>query len=486
MGFLLSLVLGLVMLVAVLWILLVVILSSRYPVERWSWKDIDLKTLSFPKDFVWGVAAAAHQVDGNTTNNNWSDWEQQNGPDGQPRIKRGQKAGLACDHWNRYREDLGLMKQLGMQAYRLSVEWSRIEPRPGEYDAAAIQHYHDVLDAMKQEGLQAMVTLHHFTHPLWFHELGAFEKEENIAHFVKFSERVFSEYQSKVNWWCTINEPSVFTTMGYMTGTFPPGKQDANLMALVQRNVVLAHARVYHALKQLPGGDTARIGCVNNLMQFDPNRRWHLADWLVARAGDMSYNQATLHHQATGIYRLNIPGMANYSAHDPEVKGAGDFVGLNYYSHNVVEVGPSPTEPMKFVIAEGETPTDMPYSIYAEGFYLALKQLSKLGKPIYVTENGIADAKDDRRELFIRRYLYALSKAIKDGLDVRGYFYWSLMDNFEWAEGFDMKFGLYAMDPDTRVRTLRNGSKAFQEIAHQARGMALPSSEPHKETQSVG
>ncbi len=355
------------------------------------------------------------------------------------------------------------MRALGVRSYRFSLEWSKIEPEPGRIDREAVAHYHEVIDALRSAGMRPMVTLHHFTHPLWFEDLGAFERAANIEHFVAFGERMFREYADGVDLWCTINEPGVCVTMGYVLGRFPPGRADPATAATVLRNMLVAHARVYRRLKALPKGEGAEIGLVKNVLQFDPYRRWHPLDWLVARLLDAAYNRSILGFLEDGEFRMYVPGRVRRVESYPDGQGATDFIGLNYYSHTYIKTRFDPRWPLERMLRADDVITDMPYPIYAEGLYRALRRVSRLGKPIIVTENGIADARDDRRETFIRRYLYALSVAHREGVDVRGYYYWSLLDNFEWAEGFDMRFGLYAVDFATQERRLRAGSRAFVE-----------------------
>lgn len=439
--------------------------QQKHPELRWDWNTIDTDDVHFPKEFLWGVATAAHQVEGNCDNNNWSAWENLRDENGKPRIKNQQKAGLACEHWKRYREDILLMQELGVKAYRFSVEWSKIEPQEGKFDEAALQHYREVCDALLAAGLTPMITLHHFTHPLWFEQKGAFEKAENIALWMRFCEKIFHALHEKVNWWCTINEPEVFASQGYFQGAFPPGKKDPQLTGIVLKNLLEAHVQVYRALKRLPGGEKAQIGLVKDIFQFDPNNRWNFFDWLISRKLNDLFTDSILEYFRTGHFEFSIPGMVKLAHFNAAAPHTLDFIGLNYYSHFRVDFQLNPQEFFKFKFLPEEIMTDMPYPIYAEGFYRALQTLATLQKPIYVTENGIADAKDDRRELFIRRYLYALSRAKQEGCDVRGYFYWSLLDNFEWAEGYDMKFGLYEVDFNTQQRRLRNGAKFFIQAA---------------------
>lgn len=470
-------VLFLLLALALLYVLVITALSRRDPYVRWSPDQrppsgvADIAS-AFGPDFLWGVASAAHQVEGGTIHNQWSRWEEQTGPDGQPRVHNGDRAGLACDHWNRFHEDIALMLQLGVNSYRFSVEWSRIEPSPGAWDEAAIAHYHELIDALLEAELTPMLTLHHFTHPQWWEEKGAFEREENLADLLRFTERMFQEFGAKVRWWCTLNEPEVYASQGYFSGTFPPGKKDPQLTAVVLANLLRAHGRMYRLIKGSPGGHDVEVGLVKDIFQFDADRPWHAGDVAIADVLDRVMNEAILDALETGHFSLSVPGMISIDQRVVEAAGSLDFVGLNYYSHYWVRFQANPAEPFRFQPRAGETPTDMPYAIYPEGIYRALQRLSRLKTPMIITENGIADARDDRREGWIRHTLAAVALAKREGMDIRGYYYWSLMDNFEWAEGWRMKFGLYACDPETRERRLREGSKLYRQIVQTSRGEA--------------
>ena len=416
---------------------------------------------------MWGTATAAHQVEGNNTNNNWYRFEHQKDSNGKPRIHNNDKSGLAADHWNRYKQDIGLMNELGVKYYRFSVEWSKIEPKNGIFNEKALEHYRELCTTLIDSGLTPVVTLHHFTHPIWFEDLGGFEKEENIKHYLEFSEFVFNKLSDLVPFWCTINEPAVYVSQGYFNGVFPPGKKDPVLAGQVMKNLLNAHVAVFRHLKTLPNGMNVQIGLVKNITQFDPLRRWHILDWYFSGILNDIFTNNTIDLLTTGNFNFYLPGMANISYKNTDAIGAIDFIGLNYYSRWHVKGHLNTATPFTFETRPEDIQTDMPYSIYPEGFYRAIQTISKLNKPIIITENGIADNKDDRRELFIERYLYALYKAIMDGYDIRGYFYWTLMDNFEWAEGYAMKFGLYEVDFTTQKRELRKGSLAFSKIVKQ-------------------
>ena len=435
-----------------------------YPDVEWDWSMINTDDSQFPRSFAWGTATAAHQVEGNNINNNWYQWELQFDENNVSRIHNGDRSALAADHWNRYPEDIKLMKELGVNHYRFSIEWSRIEPQKGTIDQSALIHYRKMTKALIEANITPVITLHHFTHPIWFEAMGAFEKADNIKHFVEFSEIVFNELGDLIPIWCTINEPAIFVSEGYFNGVFPPGKKDTELAGVVMKNLLNAHVEVYRHLKSLPNGPSVKIGIVKNIFQFDPFRRWHVLDWFISRILNDIFTNEPLNFFKYGKSSFYMPGMVDDEIINAEAVGSLDFIGLNYYSRMHVKGQINQKEPFVIKTRKKDIQTDMDYSMYGEGLYRALHTISSLGVPIYITENGLADSSDKIRPIFIKRYLYATSKALKDGLDIRGYFYWSLMDNFEWAKGYEMKFGLYKVDFNTQKRTLREGSKAFIEI----------------------
>jgi beta-glucosidase len=451
--------------VAVAYIAAALYFHFSYPNTKWDWSKINTNDVSFPKDFYWGTATAAHQIEGDNENTNWGEWEKDSS-----RIKDKSNAKSAVDGWNRFREDVKLMKDLGVNSYRFSLAWNKIEPEKGNINEDALKHYDELINELKANNIEPMITLHHFTHPLWFEQLGAFEKEENIKHFVEFSKLVFVRYRDRVSLWVTINEPNVFVTSGYFNTVFPPGKSNPKLAGQVLKNMLKAHVEVYRVLKPSEGGTTnIQIGLATSIFQFEPARRWHLGDWAIARLSDNSFNETVLGFFRDGRIKFYVPFEIDLTYEDKDAPNTLDFVGINYYSHFAYKFDFDFKKATQSLPVEGETMTDMPYTIYTEGLYRAIKDVSTLKKPIFITENGISDAKDDRRETYIRQSLYAVSKAIKDGYDIRGYYYWTLLDNFEWAEGYTQKFGLYEVNLQTQERKLRNGAKVFTEIIQKSK-----------------
>jgi len=360
--------------------------------------------INFPKNFLWGSATAAYQVEGNNIN---SDWEKY------PPKKGHGPAGRACDHYNRFNKDFDLAKQLNQNAHRLSIEWARIEPKQGEFSQKEIEHYREVLKALKQRGFKIMLTLHHFTLPCWFADMGGFAKRKNLIYFQRYAEKVLDEYKDLVDFWITINEPMIFSWQGYCPGIWPPEKRSVFLYLKISNNLTKVHKKVYNSFHK----QGVLVGIAKNCTYFPPLFRfiglWQ-NHWFLKR-----------------------------------IKNYQDFIGLNYYSPYKIKT---------------KKISDMGWSIYPKGIYFLLKSLKKYNKPIYITENGIADADDSRRKDFIETHLEQVHRAIEQGADVRGYFYWSLMDNFEWADGYGQRFGLIEVNYNTMARKIRKSAQFYSEI----------------------
>lgn len=432
------------------------LLSSLHATNTaWDWHTINVDDIYFPPQFLWGTATSAHQVEGNCTNN-WSIWENPQ------TIHDGSLSGNACDHWNLYQDDIRCMKKLGVNAYRFSIEWSKIEPEEGVFDSDALAHYQKVCAALIHANITPMITLHHFTHPVWFEKKGGFEKQENNAYFVRFCTVVFNALQDKVPFWCTINEPNTYAFQSYFTGMFAPGVKNIQRAVIVLKNMLDAHVQVYHTLKKIDSH--AQVGIAYNITQFKPYRRWDPLLRIVCALAEHCFNTLALQFLTNGEMVYTIPCVFNVSHTNKNAPTSLDFFGLNYYSYIKLDWQLDAKNPLVPRYTNNEIMTDLPYPIFPEGFYDAIQKVSCLNVPIYITENGIADAVDDRRELFIKRYLYVLSHAIKNGYDIRGYFYWSLMDNFEWCEGFQPRFGLYQVDYRSQKRMLRPSAQTLIHI----------------------
>ena len=432
--------------------------SGRMGVEEHrDWNNVDYSKLlngqAFPPNFMWGVATASHQIEGGNTNN-WTRFE--------PGSKSGQESGDACDHWNRKEQDIELIKDLNVTHYRFSLEWSRIEPEMGAWNQEAIDWYSDLVDQLLSNGIQPMVTLHHFTNPLWWEDMGAFEDEANILYWIRFCSKMFEVLSDRVEWWCTINEPAVYASMGYVLGEFPPGERSFKKTRRVSLNLMRAHARCYRTLKSMEHGAVRKIGLVKNINIFDPYRRWNPLHRFQAKLLDGMFNRCWIDGLKTGRFK---PPSAIKSVSIDGLKGSSDFIGVNYYTHLLA----TPFMPTKVeidpLIRPWEERTDFRYPMYAEGLKRAFEMVAPLNLPIIVTENGVADDDDDMRPEHVRRHLQVTAEAIENGLDIRGFYHWSLMDNFEWAEGYEQCFGLYHVDFETQQRTLRESGKLYASIA---------------------
>lgn len=428
-----------------------------------------MSTLKFPDAFLWGTATAAHQVEGANDNNDWWDWEQTPG-----HIQNGDTSAVACDWWKgeRYRGDFDLARSLKQNAHRLSVEWSRVEPREGEWDADAIAFYRRVLGALRERGMTPLVTLHHFTNPRWLIPKGAWETEAVVSLFERYVTRVVQELGDLCDFWLTINEPSVYVYSGYVNADWPPGRQESFGTAMrVGVNMLRAHAAAYHAIHRAQPG--ARVGIAHHIRPFKPEDPHSRLDRIVARIQDHLFNRMFILSLVDG--RLRFP--LSIHAHLPELANTQDYLGLNYYlsgrvifdrSHPAMLFGrqmpPKPwgtsfDDELKRWFGNGDLDPD--------SFCSSAKWFAQFGKPIYITENGICDARDEIRPRYLVSHLAALHQAIQEGAPVKGYFHWTLVDNFEWKEGWGLRFGLIANDPITQTRTLRPSADLYAQIARE-------------------
>lgn len=437
-----------------LWLLVVPLYVLSHPSYE-LFKLNDPQEISVPKNFIWGTALSEYQVSGAhiCKDSNWSNFE----------SKLVEQSETACEFWHRYKEDIQEMAARGVQSLRFSIEWCLIEPEKGKFDLDAIAHYNDLINELLRAGITPMITLHHFVHPQWFEEMGGFEYEENNRYFERFAAYVFSAFSDRVQLWCTINEPTIFAFQGYVRGVFPPGKTNMLTAWKVLKNLIQLHCQTYRLLKALPHGNKAQIGLVHQYLSFESYTAYNPLEKMPGLLFNALLNQSVMTFLKTHVFS-GLGGLIYYDASQEPI---ADFIGLNYYSRAMIKAQAVLTDPVIPSCADGEIMTDMPYAIYPQGFYDAIMDVAQCELPIYITENGIADAQDNRRDLWIRTYLGALNKAVADGADVRGFYYWSIMDNYEWDMGYEKKFGLYAVDMETKERTLRPGSQFYFDLLKQ-------------------
>ena len=412
---------------------------------------------AFPAGFLWGTSTSAHQVEGGNENNDWWEWEKQPG-----RIRDGSRSGEACRWWSgAAEEDLAAAASLGHNSHRLSVEWSRLEPEPGRWDDAAFARYGRLLAAMRRLGLSAMVTLNHITLPRWVAARGGWLARDIAPAFARFAEECIRRLGGAVDHWATINEPATVAGAGYAETFWPPalGSVRAGMRALGA--MLEAHGAAYRAMKRVHPG--ASIGIVVSAPRFEPARRSSRVDTLICAAQDWVFLGSTLRALRTGS--IFPPLLA--PARSEGLRGSLDFLGVNYYGQYAVRFDPLLHDRLfgrhvqEPTIREGHCDWGQ---ISPGGLTRQLVRLSALGVPLYVTENGIHDPADAIRPGFLVDHVAAVREAIGQGADVRGYFHWALVDNFEWAEGWLPRFGLIEVDPATQKRTPRPSAQLYARI----------------------
>ena len=413
-------------------------------------------TYLFPKDFLWGTATSSHQVEGGNTNNNWFAWENEPG-----RIYQGHTAGLACDWWGgRWREDLGNASEDGQNAHRFSIEWSRIQPAPNQWDESALDFYRDMLRGMSEMGLTPMVTLHHFTDPLWIYEMGGWENDRTPHFFEKFVRHVVPALKDDVNLWATINEPNILAVNSYVEGCFPPGKKDISAAFHALKNLIRGHALAYHAIHELQ--PQAMAGYTLHYRGFFPKREWFPLDHWAANALKGSVNEVFAHAIQNGEVKF-----AFSNALIKEAIGTQDYIGLQYYSSDLVSFNLfNPRElfsKREYPKGAALSPTGFIADV-PEGMAQALRWARQFRLPIYVTENGVEDAEDSIRPAYMLHHLREVWKAANFNWQVMGYFHWSQVDNFEWERGWSQRFGLWGIDPQTQLRTRRRSADLYAAI----------------------
>jgi beta-glucosidase len=403
---------------------------------------------------------ASHQSEGGN-HNSWTEWEDVPG-----HIKNGEKSGLADDHWNRFEEDFDNLVWLNANTHRFSVEWSRLEPQQGQWNDEAALHYREMIMALKKRNIRPVICLFHFTLPIWVAEKGGFENPEVMDAFVAFSEKAQRTFGDLVEDWLTLNEPVVYALGGYAAGVTPPGVKDFKRTMNVVVNMLKVHGRVYHALKILD--PQARVSFAQHLRVFTPKNKFSPFDRWGAHVADEVMNWSWYKTIQTGKIKIHIPLMFSADEECPECLGAMDYIGFNYYSHDLISVNPFTAQKFFLSTRKNVPTTDMGWEIYPEGMVKLLKEIKSHGLaayPLLVTENGIADAGDTQRPQFIYDHLRLFLQTAEDlGLKPMGYLYWSLIDNFEWVDGFGPRFGLFSVDYATQKRTPRPSAYFFKEM----------------------
>lgn len=405
---------------------------------------------------LWGVAVSHYQVEGSDPCD-WSDWEEAG-------KTRGGACGDAVGSWDRYEEDAALAAGAGANAFRFSVSWSRIEPRRGEFDAAALARYRRFVDALVEQGLEPVVTLFHYTHPRWFHDETPWTSKSSILAFSRFAGRVAEALGDRVRLWITLNEPLVFLLGGYLDGQIPPGIADPAAASIVFDHLLAAHSAASDAIRYR--NPLAAIGIAHNMMGFAPDRRWNPLDHLLSRSASAMYNRGVVEAFTTGRWSFLLPPSTIVEGRRDHLPYTLDFFGVNFYSRlhlrcpgKVRTIGD-----FDYRDRTGLGLTDNGWEVAPAIFGTVLDEAAKTGLPLVITENGLADAEDRVRPAFLRQHVEELRRASARGIPIYGYFHWSLLDNYEWLDGYAPKFGLFSVDRTTMERTPRGSVDVFREL----------------------
>lgn len=379
-------------------------------------------------------------------------------------------------HLERTDEDLGLLRDLGVNAYRFSLEWSRIVPRPGEWDESAMERYRRMAAGLREAGVEPVVTLHHFTNPAWLGQRGSWADEAFLEEFVHFARRALTALRGIVRLYVTINEPNVAIAGGFLGGVMPPGRQSFSLAFAAFANMMRAHAAAYDLVHSLAVEPVA-AGPAHNMLVFAPASAGSARDRWVTRLTQEVYNLGLLHALRTGSLRARLPLLEREE--DVGTRGKADFVGVNYYTRAFLRFSPTGLRGTEYVHEDrtGRGLTDTGWEVYPEGFRQVLDWAASAGFPLLVTENGAAERDPERKVRYLQAHLEALESTRAAGVDVRGYFWWSLLDNYEWLHGLGPRFGLYHVDFDTLDRRPTPAARFYASwIAKQT--MASPPSPP--------
>jgi beta-glucosidase len=397
--------------------------------------------IRFPKDFLWGAATAAYQVEGDNDRADWWRWEKKAGKE---------NSGSACRHYDLYELDFELAKGLGHNAHRLSVEWSRIEPDEGKFSEVALKHYVDVILALRARNIEPVVTLHHFTNPVWLADLGGWENGRSVDYFLCFSERVVQTLAKHVRIWITLNEPTIYFTHAYLFGVWPPQEKSIRKMMAVENHLAAAHIKAYRMIH--------KVYKERNLSKPLVSIAQHMQAFVPCTPSVKNKIAAFFRHKW-----FNLGLIEKFVRHK-----ALDFIGLNYYSRQLVELEKWGLRNLaRDVCKSNHHPVkknSLGWDIYPEGLCDLLLKLRKYNLPVLITENGICTPEDDLRWEYISGHLKAIHRALEQDVSVMGYLYWSLLDNFEWDKGFGPRFGLIDIDYKTQQRTVRESAVKFCEV----------------------
>lgn len=400
--------------------------------------------INFKGQLSLGVASAATQIEGGELGHNWNDWYDKG------RIKDGSNPARATDHYRLWKEDADLMAEMKIKHYRLGIEWARICPKEGEVDESAVAHYREEITYLKDKGISVLLTIHHFTNPMWFENKGAFTKRENLKHFLEFVELVARSFGDIVSEYITINEPNVYATNSYFFGEWPPGEKSLAKAIAVMSNMTICHIKGYqiiHKIRKEMGYHDTKVSFANHVRVFDPKNPKNPFHRILSYIMDRSFQGAITEAMTTGNFRWPLKKSKDIS------KGEYiDFIAVNYYTRTTVSKFNDGTK-------HDAPKNDLGWEIYPEGLVRCAEDLYKiLERPIYITENGTCDNQDTFRSKYIYEHLGVIRES---KLPITRYYHWCFCDNFEWVEGESSRFGLVHINYETQERSIKNAGHFY-------------------------
>ncbi len=403
--------------------------------------------------FLWGAATSAFQMEGAPACD-WTTWRVKDEADRAARLR-------GVGHLDRTEEDLDLLSRLGVTAYRFSVEWSRVAPRRREWDRKAMDRYVRIAARLREAGIEPMVTLHHFTNPEWLADGTAWTEGGAAGEFLRFAEKAVRALRDHVRLWVTFNEPNVYVTGGYLGGLMPPGKKNLREAFRAYANILKAHSSVYDLI-HAGARETPAVGVAHSMVVFRPFAEKSSLDGFAARLAHAFYNLSLIEAFRTGSLSLRVPYL--YEEELPVgTRDKLDFLGVNYYFRLFLRLSPVSMKGPEYFWEDRSKRglTETGWEVYPKGFEETLRTATAACVPLVVTENGAAETSDRRKIAYMKDHLRVLHRLIREGVDIRGYFWWSLMDNYEWLEGLRPRFGLYRVDFETLARVPTNSADFY-------------------------
>ncbi len=400
--------------------------------------------INFKDQLSLGVASAATQIEGGKCDHNWNDWYTKGN------IKDHSSPARATDHYHLWKEDADLMALMKIKHYRMGIEWARICPKEGEADEAVITHYREELQYLRDQGITVLLTIHHFTNPMWFERKGAFTQKENIRYFLDFVKLIINTFGDLVAEYITINEPNVYAANSYYFGEWPPGEKSFSRAVLVMSNMAICHIKAYqliHNMRESMGFQDTKVSFANHVRVFDPQNPgnpWHC---ICAKLLDWFFQGAITETITTGNFRWPLKSSKDISPGEYL-----DFIAINYYTRSTVSgFGDG--------VKEDAPKNDLGWEIYPEGLIRCTDHIYQLLKrPIYITENGTCDNQDAFRSKYIYEHLKVICES---SLPITRYYHWCYCDNFEWVEGESARFGLVHVKYETQERTIKTSGRFY-------------------------